>query len=209
MLSQNTIFSLLKIPMVVALAIFFHTFGVVASWGIALGIAFAISVFLFLPRVEVGYKLVPTLSLSQFKGMRQYSAGSYLASLLGRAPIMILPLMVVNLLGTESNAYFYVAWMIANSLVAIPQSVSQSLFVEGSYSQDNIKENVTRSIKLTFLLLVPVVAVLIIAAKWILLAFGPSYSANALNLLWLLSLSSLPRGISHVYIGLLRVQDKL
>jgi len=209
MLSKNVIFSLLRIPMVVALAIFFHTFGVVASWGIALGIAFAISVFLFLPRVEVGYKLVPTLSLSQFKGMRQYSAGSYLASLLGRAPIMILPLMVVNLLGTESNAYFYIAWMIASSLFTISGSVSRSLFAEGSYSQENVKENVTRSIKFAFLLLVPAVIALIAAAKWLLLAFGESYSTNAFVLLCLLILASLPRGINQVYIGLLRVQGRL
>jgi O-antigen/teichoic acid export membrane protein len=208
-LSKNTIFSLLKIPLPIAFVIFLHTFGVVISWGIALAIALIISLLLFLPRVEDGYKPIPTLNIGRTKGVLQYSGGSYVASLLARAPIMILPLMVLNLLGTESNAYFYVAWMIASLLAAIPRSVSRSLFAEGSYRKENIKENVTRSIKLTFLLLVPAVVVLIIAAKWVLLAFGESYSANALTLLWLLSISSLPRGINHVYIGLLRVQDRL
>ncbi len=39
--------------------------------------------------------------------------------------------------------------------------------------------------------------------------FGESYSANVLTLLWVLSLANLPRGISQVYISLLRVQNKL
>jgi O-antigen/teichoic acid export membrane protein len=122
---------------------------------------------------------------------------------------MILPLMVVNILGTQSNAYFYIAWMVANLLSAIPQSVSQSLFAEGSHSEENFAENVMKSIKFTFLLLVPAVAVLIVSAKWILLAFGESYSVNGLHLLWLLSFSSLPRAITFIYLSLLRVQDKL
>ncbi|MEE9398926.1 MAG: oligosaccharide flippase family protein, partial [Dehalococcoidales bacterium] len=49
-LSKNIIFSLLKIPLPVLFVLFFHTFGIVASWGIALGIAVAVSLFLFLPR---------------------------------------------------------------------------------------------------------------------------------------------------------------
>jgi O-antigen/teichoic acid export membrane protein len=208
-LSKNAIFSFLKILLVIVLAVFFRTFGVVASWGVALGVAFAISLFLFLPRVEAGYKPAPALNIGQFKGTWRYSASSYLASLLGRAPNMVLPLMVVNLLGTESNAYFYIAWMIASFLFTIPGSVSRSLFAEGAHSEENIREQVARSIKFTFLLLVPAVIVLMAVAKWILLLFGPGYSTNALLLLWLLILASLPRGVNNVYIGLLRVQDRL
>ncbi len=199
---------LLKIPLLVVFATFLHTFGVVASWGIALGVALVISLFLFLPRVEDGYKPMPTLNLNHIKGIRQYAVSSYLASLLSYVPVVILPLMVLNLLGTQSNAYFYIGWMIGTSLLAIPRSVSQSLFAEGSHSEENIRENVGRSIKITFLLLVPAVMVLIVIAKWVLLAFGPSYS-NALQLVWLLSLSNLPGGINLVYIGLLRAQGKL
>ena len=208
-LSRNAIFSLLKIPLPIALAFFLHTFGVVISWGVALAVALVFSLLLFLPRVEDGYKPIPTLNAGGTKDILRYSGGSYITSLLARLPIVILPLLVINLLGTEDNAYFYIAWMIAGLLTAIPRSVSRSLFAEGSHRQENIKEHVTRSIKLTFLLLVPAVVVLIIAAKWILLAFGESYSANALTLLFLLSISNLPRGINLVYVGLLRVQYRL
>jgi len=53
------------------------------------------------------------------------------------------------------------------------------------------------------------VTVLILVGKWLLLAFGQSYSLNALPLLWILSLSSLPLAINHLYTSILRVKSRL
>ena len=208
-LSKNTIFSLLKIPLPILFVLFFHAFGVVTSWGIAVAVAVALSLFLFLPKLQNHYKPVPTLKPGLIKEMWQYSGGYYLSNLLLQAPALVLPLMVVNLLGAEQNAYFYVAWMIASLLFAIPRGVASSLFAEGSHFEDKLRENVTKSIKFTFLLLVPAVILLILVGKWLLLAFGQSYSANALNLLWILALSSLPLGINYIYTSILRVTGRL
>jgi len=117
--------------------------------------------------------------------------------------------MVVNLLGAEQNAYFYIAWAIAGLLFAIPRAVSQSLFAEGSHFEDKLRESVIKSLKFTFLLLVPAVIVLILLGKWLLLLFGQSYSLNALKLLWILSLSSLPLAINHLYSSILRVKSRI
>ncbi len=208
-LSKDTIYSVLKLPLPILFVLFFHAFGIVASWGIALAVALAVSIFLFLPRVQDSYKPVPTLRLSLLKNMWRYSGGNYLANLFMTCLPFILPLMVVNLLGAEQNAYFYVGWMIAGLLSAIPAAVSQSLFAEGSHFEDKLKENVTRSLKFTYLLLVPAVIVLVLVGKWLLLAFGQSYSANALHLLWVLSLSSLPSALSYIYTGILQVTGRI
>jgi len=208
-LSKNTIYSVLKIPLPILFILFFRTFGIVASWGIAIAVALAVSIFLFLPRVQNPYKLVPTLRLGLIKDMWQYSGGNYLTNLLAFSPSFILPLMVVNLLGAKQNAYFYIAWMIASLLFAIPAAVSQSLFAEGSHFEDKLRENAIKSLKFTFLLLVPAAITCILVGKWLLLAFGQSYSANALHLLWILSLSSLPLAINHLYTSILRVKSKL
>ncbi len=208
-LSKNTIFSLLKIPLPILFVLFFHSFGIVASWGIAVGIAVAVSLLLFLPKVENRYKPVPTLNLSLLKGMWGYSSGNYLASLFTAAPTLVLPIMVVNLLGPVQNAYFYIALMIATFLFTIPLSVSQSLFAEGSHFEEKLRENVIKSVKFTFLLLVPAVILIILIGKWILLAFGTSYSVNALHLLWILAISSLPLGINFIYTSVLRVTGRI
>jgi O-antigen/teichoic acid export membrane protein len=208
-LSKNTIYSVLKLPLPILFVPFFHTFGIVASWGIALAVALAVSIFLFLPKVHDSYKPVPTLRFSLLKDMWRYSGGNYLANLFMTCPSFILPLMVVNILSAEQNAYFYIGWMIAGLLFAIPLAVSTSLFAEGSHFEDKLKENVIRSLKFTYLLLVPAVIVLVLVGKWLLLAFGQSYSANALHLLWVLSLSSLPSALSYIYTGILQVTGRI
>lgn len=206
---KSAIFSLLKIPLPIAFAFFLHTFGVVTSWGIALGVALAIALFLFIPKVVEGYRLVPTLRMTNVEAISKYAGGSYIAGLLTAAPSLILPIMVVNLLGTKSNAYFYIASQIAHLLSAIPWSVSQSLFAEGSSEESGLRQNVARALRFNFMLTVPALILLAVAAKWLLLAFGKGYAENALNLLWLLSLGCLPLVITSVYTSILRVQDKL
>lgn len=208
-LSRNTIFSLLKLPLPVLLAFYFHSFGVVVSWAIALAIALAVAILLFLPRVQDGYRPLPALDLSLFKRLWRYSGGNYLVNLLLAAPTYLLPLMVVNVLGAEQNAYFYIAWMMAGWLFTIPWATSSSLLAEGSHFEDRLRENVVKSLKSTFLLLIATAILLAAVGKWLLLAFGQGYSLNALRLLWVLCLSSLPLGVNYIYTGILRVTGRI
>lgn len=208
-LAKNTIFSLLKLPLPVLLALYFQAFGVVVSWGIALAVALAVAMFLFLPRVQDGYRALPALDLGLVKKQWRYSGGNYLVNLLLTAPGYLLPLMVVNVLGAEQNAYFYIAWMMAGLLFAIPAAASSSLLAEGSHFEDWLRENVVKSLKSTFLLLIPAAILLAAAGKWLLLVFGQGYSLNALPLLWVLCFSSLPNGINYIYTGMLRVTGRI
>jgi O-antigen/teichoic acid export membrane protein len=200
---------LLKIPFAILLAIFFGAFGIAASWGIAAALTLVISIFFYLPHIQKGYKPVPGLNLGIISNVWRYSAGSYFASLSNLAPTYILPLMVVNLIGAEQNAYFYVALMIAALLFAVPMAVSQSLFAEGAHFRDELWSNVSKSLKFTFLLLIPAVILVLVLGKWLLLLFGGGYSVNGLLLLRILSISSLFIGINRIYASILRVEDRI
>lgn len=208
-LLKNTIYSLLKIPLPILLVIFFHAFGIISSWGIAMGVALVISLLFFVPRVQNSYKPLPKLDLGIIKDMWRYSAGNYLASLFGSAPIYILPIMVVNVLGAEQNAYFYIAWAIASLLFVIPGAVSVSLFAEGSQFEDELGVNVRRSYRFIFLLLIPAVILLLLLGKWLLLAFGAGYSENGLMLLRILALSGIFIGINSVYGSILLIRRRI
>ncbi len=208
-LAKGAIFALLKIPLPILLVLFYHTFGIAAAWGIAIRVAVAFSLFFLLPRVQNRYWPVPKLNIRAISKMWGYSTGSYLASLFTSAPALILPLMVVNIIGAEHNAYFYVAWTIASLLSAIPFAVSQSLFAEGAHFEDRLEVNVRRAFKFIFLLLVPAVALLFLLSNWLLSLFGDSYSTNGLMLLWILSLSSLLIGVIAIYKSILRVKDRI
>jgi O-antigen/teichoic acid export membrane protein len=208
-LYKNTIFSLLKIPLPIFFVLYFHTFGIVASWGIASSIALVLSLFLFLPKIHSPYKPVPNLNLPLLKHIWRYSGGSYLANLFSEANLYLLPVMVVSLLGAESNAYYYLARMMASFLFTIPMAVSSSLFAESSHFEGKLREDTVRSLKFTFLLLIPPMLLFIFAGKWLLLLFGESYSINALYLLQILAISSLPMVIGRIYCTILRVTNRI
>ncbi len=207
-LLKSMIFSLLKIPLPILFALFFPAFGIVNSWGIAILVAFTISIFLFLPRLQNGYRPYIKFDIAPLKNIGKYSAGNYLANLMIVAPSLVLPLLVVNLLGARQNAYFYVPWMIASLLIAIPEAISDSLFAEGSHSEKALSKNVRRSFIFAFTLLIPALILLLLLSKWVLLLFGASYPVNALLLLQLLALSSLPAAVSRIYLSVLRVQGR-
>jgi len=208
-LIKNTIFSLLKIPLPIFLGLFFHAFGIVSSWGLAIAIAFGIAVLVFLPRVQRGYRPALTIDLGIIRRIRGYAAGNYAVAIFGAAPALLLPIIVVNLVSAEANAYFYISWTMAGLLHAIPIAVSFSLFAEASHFEDQLASQARRAFRFSVLLLVPAVVLMALLGKWLLLAFGQAYSSNALTLLWLFAASSLPAAINDIYVSVLRVRGRI
>jgi O-antigen/teichoic acid export membrane protein len=208
-LVKSTIFSLLKIPLPILLVYYFHAFGIVGSWGLAAVAAFVVSVFLFMPRVQESYRPVPRLDPGIIRDIWKYSTGNYFVSIFASAPYFLLPIIVVNLISAEQNAYFYVAWMMAGLVYAIPVAVSSSLFAEGSHSEEALVANARRSFRFIILLLVPAIILLVALGKWLLLLFGENYSSNALTLLWILGASGLFIAVNDVYYSILRVRGRI
>jgi len=208
-LARGLIFGILKIPLPILLAAFFHSFGVFASWGISLAVAFLLSIFLFLPRAQPGYRPAFTISRKVAADILHFSLANYIGTLFWSAPVMVLPIMVVNLLGAEPNAYFYVAWSISSALTMVPTAASTSLFAEGSHAEERLESNVWRSLKMVFVLLVPAVGLVLALADKLLLLFGSTYSDNATTLLRILTISALPSAINLVYLGIKRVEERL
>lgn len=208
LLAREVIFDLLRLPLVILLAGVFHSFGIFGSWGISLWVALFFNIFLFLPRIQAGYRPRPTIG-REVNEMMRFSSGNYIANLLGSAPGLLLPIMVINLLDAESTAYFYVAWAVAGTVAMVAQSISMSLFAEGSYDEQRLGINVRRSLKLMFLILVPAAILVLAFADKLLLTFGNSYSESATTLLRILTLSTLPLAINTIYLYMKRVEKKL
>ena len=208
LLAKGAIFNVLRLSLVILLAGIFHSFGIFGSWGISLWVALLFNILIFLPRVQIGYRLRLTIG-REINEMVHFSSGNYIANLLRGFPGMILPIMVINLLGAESTAYYYIAWAVASTVTMVAESTSMSLFAEGSYEEERLELNVRRSLKLIFLILVPAVILVLAFADKLLLAFGSSYSESATTLLRILTLSTLPLAINTVYLYTKRVEKKL
>lgn len=208
-LARSLIFGLLRLPMLILLAGFFHSFGIFASWGISLGIALLLSILVLLPRARPGYQPILAVTREAVDELLHFSLANYIGILLWSAPLLVLPIMVVNLLGPELNAYFYIAFAIGGVLFSIPFAGSTSLFVEGSYTEERLDINLWRSLRMVFVILVPAVILVLAFADKLLLVFGTLYAENASTLLRILAVSALPLAINIIYLGLKMVEKKL
>ncbi|HEY42266.1 MAG TPA: oligosaccharide flippase family protein [Dehalococcoidia bacterium] len=208
-LARSLVFGILRLILPVILVVFFDFFGIFSSWGISLVVAFLLSILLFLPRAQPGYRLSFALNRKVLSDMLNFSAANYVAGLLWSAPVMVLPILVVNLLGAELNAYFYIAWSVSSVLAMVPTAASTSLFTEGSHEEENLRPNIWRSLKMVFVILVPAVILVLVLADRLLLLFGSDYSENATTLLRILTASTLPLAVNLIYLGIIRVEKKL
>lgn len=206
---QNLIFNLLRLPLVILLSLWFSSFGTFSAWGIAMAIALVVSLFFFLPKVQTGYRLAISIDKVIMKAIMRFSSANYASTLFWLAPGMVLPLMVVNISGAEANAYFYIAWTIGAMLPITTGAVSTSLFAEASHDEESLKLNTQRSLKMAFLILVPVVVLVLVAAPLLLQLFGGPYAENGATLLRIMAVSSLPAIINGIYLSVKRVEKDL
>ena len=208
-LGRGLIFAFLRLPLLIPLAAFFQSFGIFASWGLSLIVSLVIAIFFFLQRTHSSYRPFPTISQGVVNEIGGFSFANYISDLFWFLPTFALPITVLNLVGTEANAYFYISWMVGNVLASAPVAASSSLFAEGSHSEQKLASDVMRSLKLTFLVLVPSIILVIAIADKLLLLFGSQYSQSGTTLLRILALSALPLAINYIYLSMKRVQKKI
>ncbi|MFC2067149.1 lipopolysaccharide biosynthesis protein [Chloroflexota bacterium] len=209
-LLQGIIQGLIRVVLVASLAGYSYAFSIYTSWGIGFAATVVVGLIFLLPQLQSGYHPMHGINKGIIKEMAQFSSANYVAGLVTKVPTFILPLMIINLLGTDQNAYFYIAYaVVGNALLLIPAGVALSLFAEGSHVEEALGGYVKRSLKFSFLLLVPLIILIYFIGGKILLLFGEGYSQEATRLLWALALSSLPVTVNSVYFGMKRIEKKM
>jgi len=184
--------------------IFFGAFGIFSSVGISFILVLIFSLFLL---IKSGVKPVG-LDRKFLNDAFHFSAGNYIVGLLTAAPNMILPIMVLNTLGAEETAHYYIAFAIASLLFTVPSAVSISLFVEGSHGEA-LKKTTLKSLFAIFSLLIPAVTIVYFLGGTILSLIGKSYAIAGLNLLRIMVLSSFFVAICKVYFSIKKVQKDI
>jgi len=182
-------------------------YGIVVSVGIAMAVAFLVSlVFLIL---RFNYSPKPIIDKRIMKRMTKFSLGNYIAGFIGGLPVMVLPILITNSIGAKFSAYFYIDMMIANLLYIIPMATSQSLFAEGSYSETKLKVQLKKAIKIISLLLVPAILLTFLFGKHVLLAFGKEYSSEGVIFLQILAISGIFLSINCIGNSIFYIKNKI
>ena len=179
--------SISKIVLVVALQ-GSGAFAIFAASGGAAALAVVASVYVLTRRFELRPRFaVDREAVAQ---VAHFAGANYVASLLNLSPILLLPLIVIDRLGTASAGYFYIALMIANVVFSVAYSVSQSVFAEASYGEQSTGEIVRRGTRILLVLLLPAGLLLAVASPLLMAPFGHDYSRHAAGMLAVFGLSA-------------------
>ena len=190
-----------KLGLLMLLAVFLVPFGIVSASAAAPLAGLTMGFLWLLRRAEPTYRPAVILRGGPGPEMLSYSFGNYVSKLLLMTPDLIVPLVVLNRLGGEASAYFYVAWAMESVVETVSVSLSLSLFAEGSHYPDRLRATLWRSLRGGILVSALAALVFLVAADKLLLVFGADYAREGANLLRLLALGAVPACVTNIYVG--------
>lgn len=185
--------NVLKIILVIILAVFSVRISAIDLFYLH-GLSLLLSIYLgyiLLKKVVSNYLIAFELDIPQIKTMMKFSSSTYISSLMGTGSQLALPLLVLNILGAESAAYFYIAWTLRNFIEVIPGAISTSLFAEGVNRPKDLYSNAKKSVIISYLVLIPIIVAIMIFGSAFLSIFGENYAQNCYPILVLFSISVL------------------
>lgn len=206
LLVDGVVQSLSKLAMPIFL-VTFGAVGIVASSGI--GFAVAVIASLVAMWVRLGYRPQFRLGGTRLREQARYSFASYGSSLLNLLPQLALPLLALQKLGSGAEAYYFMAFQIANMLYTASHSIGDATFSEASHDISRLRECLKRSARLNLVILLPAVAVVTLGARLLLGFFGRAYADNARGLLALLALGALAVALNNWSSNALRVVGRM
>lgn len=197
-LAQNVL-DALRIPALIPLSVF-GAMGIFLSSGISVFLCSLVAGFFIFNAVKLKYEF----SRDFLRETSRLSTTSYISDLLLEIPSLLLPLLILNLLGAEEVAKYYIAIAIGNIILLVPVSVSLSFFVEGSHGS-NMKQEFFKALLLIYALLLPAVAFIYLFGGFILQSFGMVYS-HSVDLLRIYAITSFLIVIHLMFIPVLNVR---
>jgi len=211
-LIENTLYNIMKIAFLVLGARYLAKAGIVGSWflpapiGIALVTWLVFGVYTRADRIE----LPPASGLRlTVREVAASSGGDHIGSLVAEAASRLLPLLIVTVLGTAANAYFFQAWLIKATLGLVASAMAGSFTAEAAADMPRISRHSRDILRHMAMLIIPVSLVIGVGAPLILTLFGKSYAAEGATLLRWLCLASPLLVFNNWYLAYARVVGRI
>ncbi len=178
----------------------FHAYSL--SSLLSLMIAFA----LFMRKSEPGYRFTFEVPDFHRSTLNTYLLSSFFTDQFQKGSHTFLAILVLNMLGAERGAYFFLTWSICIGLISLMGGFSTSLFVEGSNDPQKTNQYLVASLRLGAVFSIALTLVVGAFSKIILGLYGAEYILNASTLFVLLLISILPGILTYIFLAYLRIR---
>ncbi|OXY96114.1 lipopolysaccharide biosynthesis protein [Streptomyces diastatochromogenes] len=206
----NTVFSAVKLGLLVAFAVAIPTTGVFVSWVAAIATSVVPLGWLVFRRLvprhvkaTEDHAKPPTL-----REIGRFLAGDYTGSLFSLAVVYLVPVIIASQVSSEDNAYFYITTTIGGTTNLLAINMGASLTVEGSHDPGRLAANTRAALRRMAKIMLPIAGVLFVGAPWILGVFGEGYADAATPLLRWFAVGAVLRVVMETYFAVLRAQSR-
>ncbi|MET8816001.1 polysaccharide biosynthesis C-terminal domain-containing protein [Streptomyces sp. NPDC004549] len=206
----NTVFSAVKLALLVAFAVAIPAAGVFVSWVAAIATSVVPLGWLVFRRLvprhieaTKGHASPPSL-----REIGRFLAGDYTGSLFSLAVVYLVPVIIASQVSSEDNAYFYITTTIGGTTNLLAINMGASLTVEGSHDPARLAANTRAALKRMARIMLPIATVLFVGAPWILGVFGAGYADAATPLLRWFAVGAVLRVVMETYFAVLRAQSR-
>ncbi|MFI9204580.1 lipopolysaccharide biosynthesis protein [Streptomyces sp. NPDC053048] len=206
----NTVFSMVKLALLVALAVALPVSGVFVSWVVSIAVSVVPLGWLVFRRLVPAHIAATerTARPASYREMGRFLAGDCTGSLFSLAVVYLVPVIVAAQVGPADNAYFYITSTIAGTVNLLAINMGASLTVEGSHDPARLAENCRAALRRMAKLMVPVCVLLFVLAPYVLRVFGRGYADAATPLLRWFAVGAALRVVMEVYFAVLRAQSR-
>lgn len=156
-----------------------------------------------------GYRYRPGLPRLLTRDLLRSGLPNHALTLVERAPNLLLPVIVTEVLSPELNAYWYTAWMMAWAVLVVPVSVGMSLLAQVSREPTALRRGVVLGGQAGLLLGAMAALAVAVLGPRVLGFIGPDYQAAGSAPLRVLLLALLPVLVIQIYYSVCRGAGRL
>jgi hypothetical protein len=208
--AKNTVFGALKLVCLPVFATIGLGYGIFMAWVVPMALLLVpvtVVVFVRACRRHVPAEVVDDGGFRS-PAVRRFIVLDYTASVFIQGLYTVLPLLVIAVLGSSENAYFWIPFTLITAVDMMSLSIAMSMTVEGAFVQSRLTTLARTAVRKFAVLVLGAAAVLIVAAPLILAPFGPDYVEHGTGVLRLLAIGVVGHGVIELYLGVARVRQQ-
>lgn len=142
---------------------------------------------------------------SLLRQLGRAAIANHALNLVLQVPLLALPVLVTVLVSATTNAYFYMAWMLASCIYVIPVALTTAVYAVGARAPTELAPRLRFTLRLAAALGLLATLCLLPTAGPVLSFFGPEYATQAAWCLRVLGLGIFPIIVKDHYIATCRV----